>query len=196
MAKGRESGMPGEGYWASFFDPSCVLTALGCDERVRDVVEFGCGYGTFTLAGRPGKGAGIRAAEALNTILGVEPVPHLWNTVTLAGDLRHRGAPDRDTVSRQEWENRAIAAKYAPGAAPASGVLTDTAPAVAALALETTERLLQEGVLAVARVLREVLHHQHLVVLGRQRVGAAGHDPRELGAHVRRHRARRGCSGR
>ena len=49
MAKGRESGMPGEGYWASFFDPSCVLTALGCDERVRDVVEFGCGYGTFTL---------------------------------------------------------------------------------------------------------------------------------------------------
>ncbi|WP_327328750.1 hypothetical protein OG735_41540 (plasmid) [Streptomyces sp. NBC_01210] len=105
--------------------------------------------GPFTIAGRPGKAAGIRAAEALNTLLGAGPVPHLWNTVTLAGDLRHRDAPDRDTVGRQEREERAIAAKYAPGPAPAGGVLTDTTPAVAALALEMTERLLREGALAV-----------------------------------------------
>ncbi|GGP90289.1 hypothetical protein [Streptomyces melanogenes] len=105
--------------------------------------------GPFTIAERPGKVSGIRAAEALNALLGAGPVPHLWNTVTLAGDLRHRGAPDRDTVGRQEREDRAIAAKYAPGAAPTSGVLTDTTPVVAALALEMTERLLREGILAV-----------------------------------------------
>lgn len=105
--------------------------------------------GPFTLAERPGKAAGIRAAEALNALLGTGPAPHLWNTVTLAGDLRHRDAPDRDTVGRQEREERAIAAKYAPGAAPAGGVLTDTAPSVAALALEVTERLLRKGALAV-----------------------------------------------
>ncbi|MFI1293340.1 hypothetical protein ACH4VM_33680 [Streptomyces sp. NPDC020792] len=105
--------------------------------------------GPFTIAERPGKAAGIRAAEALNTLLGAGPVPHLWNTVTLAGDLRHRDAPDRDTVGRQEREERAIAAKYAPGPAPAGGVLTDTAPVVAALALEMTEHLLIEGALAV-----------------------------------------------
>jgi hypothetical protein len=84
--------------------------------------------GPFTIAERPGKAAGIRAAEALNTLLDAGPVPHLWNTVTLAGDLRHRDAPDRDTVGRQEREEPAIAAKYAPGAAPAGGVLTDTTP--------------------------------------------------------------------
>ncbi|MFE1028615.1 hypothetical protein ACFW5I_29325 [Streptomyces sp. NPDC058818] len=108
--------------------------------------------GVFTIAERPGKAAGIRAADALNTILEAGPAPHLWNTVTLAGDLRHRDAPDRGTVARQEREERAITAKYAPGATPAGGVLTDTASAVAALALEMTERLLQDGVLAVTPV--------------------------------------------
>jgi hypothetical protein len=49
--------------------------------------------GPFTLVERPGKAAGIRAAEALNTLLSTGPAPHLWNTVTLAGDLRHRDAP-------------------------------------------------------------------------------------------------------
>ena len=48
--KGRESGMPDEAYWASFFNADCILTALQCaplgDETI---VEFGCGYGTFTL---------------------------------------------------------------------------------------------------------------------------------------------------
>ncbi|MFF3015521.1 hypothetical protein [Streptomyces sp. NPDC057939] len=106
--------------------------------------------GLFTFAERPGKAAGIRAAEALNALLDRGPVPHLWNTVTLAGDLRHRGAPEGGTVGRQQREERAIAAKYAPGAVPAGGILTDTAPVVAALALEMIEHLLREGVLAVA----------------------------------------------
>jgi hypothetical protein len=107
--------------------------------------------GPFTLADRPGKAAGIRLAEALNTVLGHRPAPHLWNTVTLEGDLRHRAAAD-DGVARAEREARTVAAKYAPGPGPAGGVLTDADPAVAALALEMTERLLADGTLAVEPV--------------------------------------------
>ena len=45
--------------------------------------------GDFTFAAKPGKAVGIRIAGALNRILGAPAVPHLWNTVRLAGDLRY-----------------------------------------------------------------------------------------------------------
>jgi len=48
MPKGRESGMPDEAYWDTFFDPTCVVSKLGCG-GYGDAVEFGCGYGTFTV---------------------------------------------------------------------------------------------------------------------------------------------------
>jgi len=48
--KGRQSGMPAEQYWNSFFDADCVLSKLDCNERCGDVLEFGCGYGLFTEA--------------------------------------------------------------------------------------------------------------------------------------------------
>lgn len=47
--KTRESGMPPEEMWGGFFDAPCVLTKLGLTSNCRDVVEFGCGYGTFTI---------------------------------------------------------------------------------------------------------------------------------------------------
>jgi len=47
--KARESGMPDESLWASFFQPELILDRLLLRELVGDVVEFGCGYGTFTL---------------------------------------------------------------------------------------------------------------------------------------------------
>jgi ubiquinone/menaquinone biosynthesis C-methylase UbiE len=47
--KTRESGMPDEAMWAGFFDPPTVLDKLGLTPEIGDVVEFGCGYGTFTL---------------------------------------------------------------------------------------------------------------------------------------------------
>lgn len=48
--KGRESGMPDEEYWNSFFDAECVIRKLFGEGGCRgNVVEFGCGYGTFTL---------------------------------------------------------------------------------------------------------------------------------------------------
>ena len=47
--KGRESGMPDESDWETFFNPACRLVRLDCAGACGDVVEFGCGYGTFTL---------------------------------------------------------------------------------------------------------------------------------------------------
>lgn len=48
--KVRDSGMPDEEMWVGFFDPAKVLNVLGLNSGIQDLVEFGCGYGTFTLA--------------------------------------------------------------------------------------------------------------------------------------------------
>jgi SAM-dependent methyltransferase len=47
--KARESGMPEDASWESFVNPRCILERLGCVGECGDVVEFGCGYGTFTI---------------------------------------------------------------------------------------------------------------------------------------------------
>ena len=49
MAKGRDSGMPPVAQWETYFDPPGILTALRCGSD-GDAVEFGCGYGAFTIA--------------------------------------------------------------------------------------------------------------------------------------------------
>lgn len=47
--KGRESGMPDEACWASFYDPDGILDRLRIAHGGHyNVVEFGCGYGTFS----------------------------------------------------------------------------------------------------------------------------------------------------
>ncbi len=45
----RESGMPDQEMWDKFFNPEKILTTLGINNQIRDVAEFGCGYGTFTI---------------------------------------------------------------------------------------------------------------------------------------------------
>ena len=47
--KTRESGMPEEEMWREFFDPEATLRLLKLTSLCRDVVDFGCGYGTFTI---------------------------------------------------------------------------------------------------------------------------------------------------
>mgnify|MGYP001577894405 CR=1 FL=1 len=48
--KGRDSGMPEEDHWNSFFEAECVVRKLFGEKVCQgDVVEFGCGYGTFTF---------------------------------------------------------------------------------------------------------------------------------------------------
>ena len=49
--KGRESGMPEEAYWQSFYDADCIVEKLECTkEKKESIAEFGSGYGTFTFA--------------------------------------------------------------------------------------------------------------------------------------------------
>jgi SAM-dependent methyltransferase len=45
----RESGMPEESYWETLFDVELILDRMGIDERLTNIIEMGCGYGTFTL---------------------------------------------------------------------------------------------------------------------------------------------------
>jgi len=47
--KVRDSGMPEADYWNTLFDVPLILAQLEIDASVRDVVEFGCGYGTFAV---------------------------------------------------------------------------------------------------------------------------------------------------
>ena len=41
--------MPEEAYWETLFDVPLILNRLGVDAGLESVVEFGCGYGTFTI---------------------------------------------------------------------------------------------------------------------------------------------------
>jgi len=42
--------MPAAEQWESYFDAAGILESLGCCHVRGDAVEFGCGYGTFTIA--------------------------------------------------------------------------------------------------------------------------------------------------
>ncbi|GAB4182621.1 MAG: hypothetical protein Tsb002_04110 [Wenzhouxiangellaceae bacterium] len=45
----RESGMPELEQWESYFDIESIFRKFGVGAQLQHVVEFGCGYGTFTL---------------------------------------------------------------------------------------------------------------------------------------------------
>lgn len=47
--KFRESGMPNEEMWDTFFDPDSILSKLGLRQDCDLVVDVGCGYGTFLI---------------------------------------------------------------------------------------------------------------------------------------------------
>jgi ubiquinone/menaquinone biosynthesis C-methylase UbiE len=47
--KVRDSGMPAEDLWASFFNIGLILSELKINSEVVTLVEIGCGYGTFTF---------------------------------------------------------------------------------------------------------------------------------------------------
>jgi len=59
--------MPAEDYWASFFDPDVTMDLLaGATGVPGNVIEFGCGYGTFTIPV-------ARRTSGLVTALDIEP---------------------------------------------------------------------------------------------------------------------------
>jgi len=45
----RESGMPPEDYWESFFSVDLILSKLQFNKKIKDAVEYGSGYGTFSI---------------------------------------------------------------------------------------------------------------------------------------------------
>ena len=47
--KARESGMPGEKIWEQFFDVEKILSELEVNNKIEKLVDFGFGYGTFTI---------------------------------------------------------------------------------------------------------------------------------------------------
>jgi 16S rRNA A1518/A1519 N6-dimethyltransferase RsmA/KsgA/DIM1 with predicted DNA glycosylase/AP lyase activity len=48
--KTRNSGMPEQNWWESFFDPPAIFDALDLCTIDGPVVDVGCGHGTFTVA--------------------------------------------------------------------------------------------------------------------------------------------------
>jgi len=49
VSRGRDSGMPVVEQWESYFDVAGVLDSLDCRDLNGNAIEFGCGYGTFTI---------------------------------------------------------------------------------------------------------------------------------------------------
>ena len=47
--KARESGMPEEKMWEQFFDVEKILDELEINNGIQRLVDFGFGYGTFTI---------------------------------------------------------------------------------------------------------------------------------------------------
>lgn len=47
--KYRESGMPDEQMWDSFFNPTQILSRLDINRNVNTLIDIGCGYGTFLI---------------------------------------------------------------------------------------------------------------------------------------------------
>jgi ubiquinone/menaquinone biosynthesis C-methylase UbiE len=45
----RDSGMPDEGLWQTFFDEEEVLDRMGVRDLAGDIVDLGCGYGSFAV---------------------------------------------------------------------------------------------------------------------------------------------------
>ncbi|HLY72561.1 MAG TPA: class I SAM-dependent methyltransferase [Planctomycetota bacterium] len=65
--KARESGMPEEGSWQGFFDADCIVGKMDCARSgTENIVEFGCGYGTFTIPA-------ARRTSGLICALDIEP---------------------------------------------------------------------------------------------------------------------------
>ena len=65
--KARESGMPEETYWESFFDADAAIQILfNVSGLAGNLVEFGCGYGTFAVPA-------ARHMQGIVTALDIDP---------------------------------------------------------------------------------------------------------------------------
>jgi ubiquinone/menaquinone biosynthesis C-methylase UbiE len=98
--KGRESGMPDKEMWEGFFNPPEILSIMGVSGQVRDIAEFGCGYGTFTIpAAKIIKGT-IFAVDIEKEMISLTRQEaekhHLRNIKTVLGDFMTHGTGLKD----------------------------------------------------------------------------------------------------
>jgi SAM-dependent methyltransferase len=88
MPKGRESGMPEVELWRRFFDPAHILDRLDCG-RPGNVIEFGCGYGLFTVEA---------AKRSAGTVYALDIEPAMIAATTAAA--RAAGVPNVQAIKR------------------------------------------------------------------------------------------------
>ena len=108
--KTRDSGMPDEELWASFFAPAKVLAMLGLNANVGNVVDFGCGYGTFAVpAARVARGmvyaldidpAMVAATGAKAEAEGVRNVEAITRDIVACGLSSAGHGPSKPALSR------------------------------------------------------------------------------------------------
>jgi 2-polyprenyl-3-methyl-5-hydroxy-6-metoxy-1,4-benzoquinol methylase len=72
--------MPAAEQWESYFDPVGILESLGCSRSSGDIVEFGCGYGTFTIPA---------AQRTAGTVFALDIEPQMVATTTLRAAQAH-----------------------------------------------------------------------------------------------------------
>ncbi len=89
----RESGMPDQEMWDTFFNPDTILDDLGIRDLLGNIMDLGCGYGTFTIpVARKNKGT-IYALD-----IEEEMIQIVQKTASEAG-LRNVVAIQRDFIT-------------------------------------------------------------------------------------------------
>ena len=92
--------MPECQQWESFFDPGQVVESLQCAALPGDIVEFGCGFGTFTLPAARRTSGVVHALDIEPEMISHVAAASLTNIVPLERDFiaNGTGLPDASAV--------------------------------------------------------------------------------------------------
>lgn len=88
--KYRESGMPDETMWDTFFNPTDVLDKMKINKEIEVLLDIGCGYGTFliSMAERVKRAIGIDIDDNMIQICKDKIIKnHIKNIDLLNGDI-------------------------------------------------------------------------------------------------------------
>jgi hypothetical protein len=114
--KTRDSGMPDEELWASFFAPAKRLAMLGLNAKVGNAVDFGCGYGTFAVPA-------AKVARGIVYALDIDPASKGVNRLTLETyRLRKEKAAGKAALGKRWLAVEVSSASSGEGGGGASGL--------------------------------------------------------------------------
>lgn len=91
--KVRDSGMPTEDLWSTFFDVESILNKMQIDRSVNNLLEVGCGYGTFTMS------AAKRISGRLSAIDIEQEMINYTNNKSIKEDLTNIDLVKRDIIA-------------------------------------------------------------------------------------------------